>query len=167
MNLKKLSDAATQGEWGLFDDRGTLEIGHPEKLGERPCIVGWAGFDSTDKPQQERRANAKFIVALVNAYRAGELVVASARPEALRINPLVMALDSKEFYELCQAYRHAGHDPADQVETWAMLKEYILANSEFPQAQPTPGDRTCQVPYACWWPKCECPASVPSPRGTK
>lgn len=25
-----------------------------------------------------------------------------------------------------------------------------------------PGDRTCQVPYACWWPNCECPRKTPS-----
>lgn len=72
-SLKKLSDAATEGEWGLFDDRGTLEIGHAASLGERPCIVGWPGFDCTDQPLKERRANARFIVALVNAYRAGLL----------------------------------------------------------------------------------------------
>lgn len=72
--LKDLSKTASQGEWGVFDDRGTLEIGHAEHLGERPCIVGWAGFDSSDKPMEERRANARFIAALVNAYRAGELV---------------------------------------------------------------------------------------------
>lgn len=78
--LKQLSDRASEGEWGVFDQSKTLEIGHAGKLGHRPCIVGWQGFDSTDKSLPECRANAQFIVALVNAYRAGELV--SSRPEA-------------------------------------------------------------------------------------
>lgn len=76
-SLKFLSDEASDGEWAVFDDRGTLEIGHAESLGQRPCIVGWPGFDSCDKPMGERRANAFFIVALVNAFRAGELAARS------------------------------------------------------------------------------------------
>jgi hypothetical protein len=79
--VKKLSDKASRGQWGVFDDRGTLEIGHAEGLGERPCIVGWSGFDSSDKPKAEQRANAMLIVALVNAYRNGELDVLEAPTE--------------------------------------------------------------------------------------
>ena len=75
MNLKKLSEKASAGEWGVYYDSGTLEIGHVENLGQRPCIVGWPGFDSTDKPLAERRANAELIVALVNAFRAGRLTL--------------------------------------------------------------------------------------------
>lgn len=78
-DLKKLSDKASDGQWGVFSGGNTVEIGHAEKLGERPCIVGWPGFDATDKSHNENLANAQFIVALVNAYRAGELV--STRPE--------------------------------------------------------------------------------------
>lgn len=55
--------------------------------------------------------------------------------EAVRRN-LRMAMDSREFYELSQAYRHAGLiDPAGTVEAWDALKQYILDNA-LPSSQP-------------------------------
>ena len=61
----------------------------------------------------------------------------SARPEAASINPLQMALDSQEFYELSQAYRHAKDDrprkagePDPVVVAWENLKRYIIDNSQ-------------------------------------
>lgn len=54
--------------------------------------------------------------------------------EVVRRN-LRMALDSREFYELSQAYRHSkewtprGDDINPVVEAWEALKQYVIDNS--------------------------------------
>lgn len=59
------------------------------------------------------------------------------QPEAVSINPLQMALDSEEFYELSQAYRHAkdqlpreAGEPDPVTVAWENLKRYIIDNSQ-------------------------------------
>lgn len=49
---------------------GTIEVSGPEpmKLGERPCVVGWQGFDSTDLDIAANLKNAKYLVHAANAY---------------------------------------------------------------------------------------------------
>lgn len=39
------------------------------------------------------------------------------------------AMDSREFYELSQAYRFAGFDPAVQIAAWEELKQYVIDNA--------------------------------------
>lgn len=71
--LKKLSNAATQGEWRISHRSPTggaasADFAHVN-------IGGWehaAAFCSKDAP--EGRASAALAVRLVNAYRAGQLV---------------------------------------------------------------------------------------------
>lgn len=69
-DLKALSDAATQGEWG-HDGYGR-EV-WLEADGD-PIGVGYEG--------EIKEADAAFICALVNEYRAGRLVPAAALAEA-------------------------------------------------------------------------------------
>lgn len=60
----------------------------------------------------------------------------SARTEVVPIHEqLRMAMDSKEFYELSQIYRHADlMDPVEVSRAWKALKDYIIANSREPES---------------------------------
>lgn len=74
-DLAALSAAATQGEWGLASRCGILLIGAGENSAERR----WNCVAQVDEPDGEApyllgEANAALIVALVNAYRTGNLV---------------------------------------------------------------------------------------------
>lgn len=65
LNLTQF-DGHTPGPWALFEGdphSRTLEIGLPGKLGQRPCVVGWPGFDSNDLPLALNRKNARLIAA--------------------------------------------------------------------------------------------------------
>jgi hypothetical protein len=67
--LKALSDAATPGPWGAFDSVNPHIISTPLVKG----VYLYPEAESLDTP------DGRFVVALVNAYRAGELVVRSER----------------------------------------------------------------------------------------
>lgn len=82
-NLKKLSDAATQGEWGQFglsagkwqkeagEVRKRKEYGKLDTSHDVSAVVG--GVPSRVGTFQHA-ATAEFVENLVNAYRAGDLV---------------------------------------------------------------------------------------------
>lgn len=56
----------TPGPWSAFigKDGKTISVSIGEEPnGRRPCIVDWPGFDGTDLPMGERRANARLISA--------------------------------------------------------------------------------------------------------
>ena len=87
MTLEQLSAAATQGEWSVCEyDAGSYIYdagGSPTpsiQCEEADCaIVHWDGFKqeywvSANGNAKQIEANAAFIVALVNAYRTGQLV---------------------------------------------------------------------------------------------
>lgn len=88
MSLKDLSDAAAPGEWLYrpyrMDDWGLIRGGEIESehigLVNPPVATSKALWHDRDfdlhraKGTDPMEANGKFIVALVNAYRSGQLV---------------------------------------------------------------------------------------------
>ena len=74
MNLKQLSEKASQGTWYLFVHDDTIQISDGPEPTNSAAVIHWAGFDSGDKSRKEKRANAEFITDLVNAYRSCKLV---------------------------------------------------------------------------------------------
>lgn len=86
--LDDLSKAATPGEWSYrplkYDDWGTIRGGRLEddEIGACWPLVAmskplWKDYDFDAHRRAKTdpmEANGRFIVALVNAYRAGELV---------------------------------------------------------------------------------------------
>ena len=86
-DLKALSDAATQGRWTDHRNSGlSVYMWHGDNTGGRH--IADTGRISSDSPAHiiaEDKANASFIAALVNAYRAGTLVDATqARKDTLQ-----------------------------------------------------------------------------------
>lgn len=72
--LKQLSEAATQGEWLV----GAKDAGTDERYLDGPHFsICKLHHHCVGAIENEMEANAAFICALVNAYRAGELVSAS------------------------------------------------------------------------------------------
>ena len=76
--LKQLSDAATQGVWGIggTDDGGA--VGSVYSDDATGCRIADCMLEYTTFSYSECNANAQLIAALVNAYRAGRLVEAPA-----------------------------------------------------------------------------------------
>lgn len=76
-DLAKLSAGATPGPWRhvVGDDYAIESDSYPPKATHRPCVIdsGW-WLAIGNRPDDFGEANSKFIVALVNAYRAGRLV---------------------------------------------------------------------------------------------
>ncbi len=74
-DLAALSEAATKGEWEATERSGYHEILAPDDqcdwYGRPKCHAVLYG----DTEIEESAANAAFIVALVNAYRSGDLVL--------------------------------------------------------------------------------------------
>ena len=69
--LKALHAQATQGEWHLLDEYTTLQISDSKTHTNDAAIVHWSGFDSiSSKPLSKRKANARYIAALHNAFPA-------------------------------------------------------------------------------------------------
>ena len=69
--LKALHAKATQGEWHLLDEYTTLQISDSKTHTNDAAIVHWSGFDSiSSKPLSKRKANARYIAALHNAFPA-------------------------------------------------------------------------------------------------
>ena len=93
MTIAELSAKATPGEWTVcvYDCGDTPHYDHNgpcpsiQSESEDCAVVHWDGFkqeywSSANGNQKQIEANAAFIVALVNAYRAGRLV--EVEPEA-------------------------------------------------------------------------------------
>lgn len=58
----------TKEPWSVFVAGHTTQIDKGVvPHGSRPCVVSWGGFDSSDLPLRVNRANARRIVACVNA----------------------------------------------------------------------------------------------------
>ena len=83
IELKKLSDAATIGPWEVADNHGAkfnasrfesgaFTIEAPEDCGDHS--VADFSCNHTCRFDADCKANADFVVALVNAYREGRLV---------------------------------------------------------------------------------------------
>lgn len=66
--LDALEKKATPGDWTLLDESHTIEILDGEGFQKRNAVVTWMGFDGSDKKLSEKKANARLIVALRNAY---------------------------------------------------------------------------------------------------
>lgn len=56
--------------WRIFSYGDTLEISPPapSKLGERPAVVFWQGFDGNGLGKRANHKNAAYIVHACNAY---------------------------------------------------------------------------------------------------
>ena len=75
-HLAALSDADTPGEWGTDcadHDQPYLDI--KIKSGHRNIATVWIDDAPVPDYNQMQKANAALIVALVNAYRAGQIAV--------------------------------------------------------------------------------------------
>ena len=76
MTLEQLSAAATQGEWnhlGYCGQDGNIQGPRQEQIASLSSAWG-----KSDQTGHQCFANAKFIVALVNLYRTGQLVEVQA-----------------------------------------------------------------------------------------
>lgn len=65
-DLKKLAEAATQGEWSLYNGKlcaqfstTILEV----QADDGDAVVHWMGFDGGDRPKKQKKANAAYIAA--------------------------------------------------------------------------------------------------------
>lgn len=56
----------TREPWEVFDASATTAI--QQAVVFKPPIINWQGFDDSDRPATERKANARRIVACVNAF---------------------------------------------------------------------------------------------------
>lgn len=70
-----LNNPATPLPWRLFESGHlrtglTLEVSPPSpaRLGERPAVVAWPGFDGSDMPAKDQLGNARYLVHAANAY---------------------------------------------------------------------------------------------------
>lgn len=109
--LDKLSAAATQGEWSVFEYDAGSHIydagGFPTpsiQCEEADCaIVHWDGFKqeywvSANGNAKQIEANAAFIVALVNAYRTGQLV--AVQPDDATVERVKDAIGTSLAYDI-------------------------------------------------------------------
>ena len=118
MTLEQLSAAATQGEWSVFEYDAGSHIydagGFPTpsiQCEEADCaIVHWDGFKqeywvSANGNAKQIEANAAFIVALVNAYRTGQLV--AVQPDDAIVERVI---NSRHDMELRSTVRFCEND---------------------------------------------------------
>ena len=61
----------TPGPWSAFISGNTIAIDlGANPRGERPCIIGWPGFDSNDQTKATNIANARLIAAAPDLLEA-------------------------------------------------------------------------------------------------
>ena len=76
--LAELSGKATAGKWRHYNEvfrpqLGTRRVTEIQPARRGKPIINWQGFDGDQA--RKGNANAALIVELVNAYRAGRLIV--------------------------------------------------------------------------------------------
>lgn len=68
----------TPGPWKLYQaqEHSTLEVQDGCGTHSKNAVVHWAGFDSSDKPQAEKLANARLITAAPDLLEAAKTLAA-------------------------------------------------------------------------------------------
>ena len=66
----------TPGPWAVGGTRDFFQVGTADAPDGRPCIVFWTGFDSSDQPVEEQRANARLIAAAPDLLEAISVTLA-------------------------------------------------------------------------------------------
>lgn len=151
VELERLSKAATQGVWTVFDP--DKEDGYPGiEAGDVSIVVYGsdvdddAGVRGTELNEHDRWANAEFIVALVNAYRTGQLVPAMPSGDvtdaAFEVGQQVyerigVTPAMREVMELCKSNRAATSQPSGDVVE-AVARKFQL------------GDRVTKTKGSSW-----------------
>ena len=103
-DLDPLDKAATQGEWRR--DEQSVEFAD---LGGTLIYAGEQGYDCLFGMTAQAQADAAFIVALVNAYRSGDLQL---RPTSEEVRE---ALAEQLFTLFCFAASNPHSDPATEI----------------------------------------------------
>jgi len=142
MTLEQLSAAATQGEWSVFEYDAGSHIydagGFPTpsiQCEEADCaIVHWDGFKqeywvSANGNAKQIEANAAFIVALVNAYRTGQLV--AVQPDDATVERL--ARDAAEAYLGRQVDAKYITTPCTGGQDWVNVAKAIIEAMKGPK----------------------------------
>ena len=79
--LAALREAATPGPWHHYRDKLRPQFSgrvNEVQANQKPAVVRWSGFDDSARPEKQHAANARYIVALVNAAPALEALVRAA-----------------------------------------------------------------------------------------
>ena len=58
--LRAAAEAATPGPWTAYLDHWSIEV----QCAERTPVVAWLGFDDSDRPRRQHKANAAYIAAM-------------------------------------------------------------------------------------------------------
>ena len=58
--LRAAASAATPGPWTAYLDHWSIEV----QCAERTPVVAWLGFDDSDRPRRQHKANAAYIAAM-------------------------------------------------------------------------------------------------------
>ena len=103
--LRALGEGATKRPWTSFIGRTTLSI---ESEHSRTPIVNWPGFDDSNRPRSEHKANVELIITAVNE-RDALLAKCQQLVEALEL-----ALPNLECYQ--SEYFTDPPDMLDQVK---------------------------------------------------
>ena len=112
----------TREPWHLYHENKVIEI-HDGTSDAKSSIVFWTGFDAGDKPHKEKLANARRIVACINAC-AG---IPTEQLETSHRNSAVTRLveNNIELLEAAKKYRQAVTDDWGALDAAEILDKAI------------------------------------------